>query len=126
MAILKHLVPGLLVGSCLGFAGMAAAQSDARARVHMRPEEHRQQVSHVDGFNHMPPDVRARATPGVAARVNPFRAHPGSRLSRFGSPQRAAWTHGHWWHGRRGGRLGWWWWADGGWFFYDTPAYPYP
>jgi hypothetical protein len=59
-------------------------------------------------------------------RVNPFRARLGWRISRFTARERAMWTHGRWWHGRRGGRSGWWWWTGGGWYFYAAPVYPYP
>ena len=47
-------------------------------------------------------------------------------VSHFSAQDRSAWTHGHWWHGRHGGRNGWWWNAGGTWFFYDNPIYPYP
>jgi len=44
----------------------------------------------------------------------------------FGARDFDAWRGGHWWHGFRGGRLGWWWFTDGFWYWYDEPAYPYP
>ena len=37
-----------------------------------------------------------------------------------------AWRGGYWWHGFRGGRIGWWWFAAGAWYWYASPAYPYP
>lgn len=36
------------------------------------------------------------------------------------------WRAGRWYHGRRGGRLGWWWIVGGTWYFYPAPVYPYP
>jgi hypothetical protein len=123
----KGLFIGLLLGSCLGLAGVALAQPDVRTRAHMRPVEHSREVPQVDGFHRVPPGMRSRgAAPRISVRVNPFHSHLGWRVTRFSPRERAAWTHGHWWHGRHNGRLGWWWWAGGGWFFYDTPAYPYP
>ncbi len=36
------------------------------------------------------------------------------------------WRSGHWWHGERGGRLGWWWVLGPSWYWYAQPVYPYP
>ena len=47
-------------------------------------------------------------------------------VGRFGGRDLGAWRGGFWWHGFRGGRIGWWWFTDGFWYWYDTPAYPYP
>ena len=47
-------------------------------------------------------------------------------IGRFGARDFDAWRGGFWWHGFRGGRIGWWWFADGFWYWYDAPAYPYP
>jgi hypothetical protein len=47
-------------------------------------------------------------------------------IGRFGARDLGAWRGGFWWHGFRGGRIGWWWFADGFWYWYDNPAYPYP
>jgi hypothetical protein len=47
-------------------------------------------------------------------------------VGRFGVRDFAAWRGGSWWHGFRGGRIGWWWFTDGFWYWYDAPVYPYP
>lgn len=47
-------------------------------------------------------------------------------FAHFTPAERAAWTHGRWFHRRWHGRLGWWWYAGGAWFWYDAPVYPYP
>jgi hypothetical protein len=39
---------------------------------------------------------------------------------------RNRWHHGHWWHGRSGGRDGWWWVVGPDWYWYPTPMEPYP
>src|SRR5277367_3236289 len=36
------------------------------------------------------------------------------------------WRGGHWHHEWHNGRFGWWWFAGGVWYWYDTPAWPYP
>jgi hypothetical protein len=50
----------------------------------------------------------------------------GGPVGHFGARDLNAWRGGFWWHGFRGGRLGWWWFTDGFWYWYDAPAYPYP
>jgi hypothetical protein len=50
----------------------------------------------------------------------------GQNYSHFTTTQRQSWSHGHWWHGHRGGHDGWWWFAGGSWFFYPYAVYPYP
>jgi len=47
-------------------------------------------------------------------------------VGRFGARDLGAWRGGFWWHGFRGGRIGWWWFTDGFWYWYNAPAYPYP
>jgi hypothetical protein len=47
-------------------------------------------------------------------------------FAHFSSVQRAAWTHGRWYHRWYNGRYGWWWNAGGAWFWYTAPIYPYP
>ena len=47
-------------------------------------------------------------------------------VGHFGARDLATWRAGYWWHGWRGGRLGWWWCADGDWYWYAAPIYPYP
>jgi hypothetical protein len=124
----RNLLGGLLLATALS-APALADPPDIHARVHVGPGD-RPHVGvglHVDRFRRVPPGIRARGFPGrVTVSVNPFRAHLGWRVNRFTPRERALWTHGRWWHGRRNGRFGWWWWANGGWFFYDTPVYPYP
>ncbi|HLY79308.1 MAG TPA: hypothetical protein VKQ70_08035 [Caulobacteraceae bacterium] len=63
-----------------------------------------------------------------------FRGAPGGfhshfaagSIGRFGGRDLGAWRGGFWWHGFRGGRIGWWWFTDGFWYWYDAPVYPYP
>jgi hypothetical protein len=56
-----------------------------------------------------------------------FHSHFGAGpIGRFGARDFDAWRGGFWWHGFRGGRIGWWWLADGFWYWYDAPVYPYP
>jgi hypothetical protein len=56
-----------------------------------------------------------------------FHAHlDAGPIGRFGARDFDAWRGGFWWHGFRGGRIGWWWLADGFWYWYDAPVYPYP
>jgi len=121
----QQILFGLLFGTALVAPAMAA--DDVRARVRIGPSDRPHAVVHVDRSRRVPPDVRVRGIPGrVTVRVNPFRARLGWHVNRFTPGERAAWTHGRWWHGRRNGRNGWWWWANGGWFFYSAPVYPYP
>ncbi len=47
-------------------------------------------------------------------------------VGRFGARDLATWRGGYWWHGWRGGRVGWWWFAGGFWYWYASPIYPYP
>jgi hypothetical protein len=47
-------------------------------------------------------------------------------VDRFGARDLATWRGGNWWHGWRGGRVGWWWFAGGFWYWYASPIYPYP
>jgi hypothetical protein len=47
-------------------------------------------------------------------------------VGRFGARDLATWRGGYWWHGWRGGRVGWWWYAGGFWYWYASPIYPYP
>jgi hypothetical protein len=47
-------------------------------------------------------------------------------VGRFGAHDMATWRAGNWWHGWRGGRVGWWWFAGGFWYWYASPIYPYP
>jgi hypothetical protein len=47
-------------------------------------------------------------------------------FAHFTPLQRAAWTHGRWYHRWWHGRYGWWWNAAGAWFWYTAPVYPYP
>jgi hypothetical protein len=70
---------------------------------------------------------------GVGVRGGGFRSGGGyhsrfgaGSIGRFGARDLGAWRGGFWWHGFRGGRIGWWWLADGFWYWYDSPAYPYP
>jgi hypothetical protein len=56
-----------------------------------------------------------------------FHTHFGAGpIGRFGARDLGAWRGGFWWHGFRGGRIGWWWFTDGFWYWYDSPVYPYP
>jgi hypothetical protein len=123
------LFAGLLLGGALAAPPVALAdhKDDVRAHVRVGPAGHPHAVVRVDRFHRVPPGIRARGFPRrVTVRVNPFRGRLGWRVNRFTPGERAMWTHGRWWHGRRGGRLGWWWWAGGGWYFYPAPVYPYP
>jgi len=36
------------------------------------------------------------------------------------------WHQGYWFHGTYVGRAGWWWIMGPSWYYYDSPAYPYP
>jgi hypothetical protein len=65
----------------------------------------------------------APASPPRPAHLGRFPAGP---VSRFAGRDLTAWRGGYWWHGWRGGRIGWWWYADGAWYWYAAPAYPYP
>ena len=61
----------------------------------------------------------------------PPAAHGGGHFAagpvvHFGPHDMATWRSGYWWHGWRGGRVGWWWFAGGFWYWYPTPIYPYP
>ena len=47
-------------------------------------------------------------------------------IGHFGGRDLGAWRGGFWWHGFRGGRIGWWWFTDGFWYWYNSPVYPYP
>ena len=47
-------------------------------------------------------------------------------IRRFDEHDFAHWRGGHWYHGLRGGRLGWWWIVGGVWYFYPQPVYPFP
>lgn len=47
-------------------------------------------------------------------------------IGRFGARDLATWRAGYWWHGWRGGRVGWWWFAGGFWYWFASPVYPYP
>ena len=47
-------------------------------------------------------------------------------VAHFGARDLATWRGGYWWHGWRGGRVGWWWFAGGFWYWYAAPIYPYP
>lgn len=123
------LFAGLLLGGALAAPAVALAdhKDDVRAHVRVGPAGHPHAVVRMDRFHRVPPGIRAHGFPRrVTVRVNPFRGRLGWRVSRFTPRERAMWTHGRWWHGRRGGRLGWWWWAGGGWYFYPAPVYPYP
>jgi hypothetical protein len=64
----------------------------------------------------------AGAPPGMHAGGH-FAAGP---VGRFGAHDLATWRAGNWWHGWRGGRVGWWWFAGGFWYWYASPIYPYP
>jgi hypothetical protein len=74
------------------------------------------------------------ALPGAALAQHPGRfdrgpGHPhfsAGPIGHFAPRDLAAWRGGYWWHGWRGGRLGWWWCADGNWYWYAAPVYPYP
>ena len=46
-------------------------------------------------------------------------------FAHFTLAERAAWTHGRWYHRWWHGRYGWWWNAAGAWFWYTAPVYPY-
>jgi hypothetical protein len=47
-------------------------------------------------------------------------------VGHFGPHDLSTWRGGYWWHGWRGGRVGWWWFAGGFWYWYATPVYPFP
>ncbi|HEY1426816.1 MAG TPA: hypothetical protein VGF50_09105 [Caulobacteraceae bacterium] len=47
-------------------------------------------------------------------------------IGRFGPHDMATWRAGYWWHGWRGGRVGWWWFAGGFWYWFAAPIHPYP
>ena len=47
-------------------------------------------------------------------------------VGHFGARDLATWRAGYWWHGWRGGRVGWWWFAGGFWYWFAAPVYPYP
>ena len=66
---------------------------------------------------------RGAAGPGGGGFRGHFAAGP---VGRFGARDLGAWRGGYWWHGFRGGRIGWWWFTDGFWYWYDSPVYPYP
>jgi len=85
------------------------------------------------GGYHRPGGVGApgglRGGVGVSRGFNPGAGHThflAGPVGRFGPRDIGAWRGGHWWHGFRGGRLGWWWFADGFWYWYDEPVYPFP
>ena len=69
--------------------------------------------------------VPAVASPAKADRGD----HRGPRGREHFVDRDWAWRHGHWSHGRHGGRLGWWWVAGSAWNYYPVlPArvYGYP
>ena len=64
-----------------------------------------------------------RGVPGESGLRSRFAPGP---IARFRPRDIDAWRGGYWWHGFRGGRIGWWWFAGGAWYWYAAPAYPYP
>lgn len=60
---------------------------------------------------------------GAPPAIHGFAAGP---VGRFGARDMATWRSGYWWHGWRGGRVGWWWFAGGFWYWFAAPVYPYP
>ena len=64
--------------------------------------------------------ARSGPPPGYGAHFAP------GPVSRLAPHALAAWRAGYWWHGWRGGRVGWWWCAGGFWYWYPSPIYPYP
>jgi hypothetical protein len=61
--------------------------------------------------------------PPPPGRMGHFAPGP---VGHFGAHDMATWRGGYWWHGWRGGRVGWWWFAGGAWYWYSTPLYPFP
>lgn len=47
-------------------------------------------------------------------------------IARFHEHDWGVWRGGRWAHQHHDGRLGWWWVVGGAWYFYPSPAYPYP
>jgi hypothetical protein len=79
------------------------------------------------GFRGAPAVRGAMGSRGAVAPGGGLRSHfAAGPVARFGAREFAAWRGGYWWHGFRGGRIGWWWFADGFWYWYDAPVYPYP
>ena len=62
----------------------------------------------------------------VTMRPAPHSGFAAGPVGRLGRRDLDRWRGGHWFHGRRGRRLGWWWFAGGFWYWYPSPIYPYP
>jgi hypothetical protein len=75
----------------------------------------------------LPAAALAQRAIGPTHAAAPTRQHfSAGPVGRFAARDLATWRDGYWWHGWRGGRIGWWWFADGNWYWYASPAYPYP
>jgi len=121
----------VLIAACalLALPGAALAQHSGGGGAHgggASPRGGGAAHAGAGGFHGAGPGFRGGGFRGGFAGGG-FRSHFGAGpIGRFGARDFGAWRGGFWWHGFRGGRIGWWWFTDGFWYWYDNPVYPYP